>query len=186
MSDSDRSRRQVNSTTTIPRNDTAFSANTNSLPAAATSSPPIAGPTARPTLIDADPSTTAWGNSRRGTSSGWIACQAGMFTAVPSPSENTSASSTPGVTASIAVSSASAPADSSIHVCVHKSSRRRSTMSASAPAGSAVRNTGSVTADWTNATCAGDPPSVPISQTAPTFCIQVPMFDTSCAVHSAR
>ena len=59
-------------------------------------------------------------------------------------------------------------------------------MSAIAPAGSAVRNTGSVTADCTSATCAGDPPSDPISHTAPTFCIHVPMFDTSCAVHSAR
>jgi hypothetical protein len=70
-----------------------------------------------------------------------------MLIAVPRPSENTSASSTPGVTASMAVKTASAPADSSIHVCVHRSRRRRSTMSAIAPAGSAVRNTGSVTAD---------------------------------------
>jgi hypothetical protein len=109
-----------------------------------------------------------------------------MLIAVPSPREKTSASSSPGVTASKYVAAASAPADNSIHVCVHRSSRRRSTMSARAPAGSAVRKTGSVTADCTSATCAGDPPSDPISQTAPTFCIHVPMFDTSCAVHSAR
>ena len=47
-------------------------------------------------------------------------------------------------------------------------------------------HTGSVTADCTSATCAGDPCSEPISHTAPTFCIHVPMFDTSCALHSAR
>lgn len=58
-------------------------------------------------------------------------------------------------------------------------------MSASAPAGTPTRKTGSAVAVWTSATSKAEPPSDPISQTAPTFCIHVPTLDMSCASHSA-
>ena len=66
------------------------------------------------------------------------------------------------------------------------SSRRRSTMSASAPAGSASSITGKLSAASTSATSDGDDDSDVISQPAPTSCIQVPMFETIVAIHRLR
>src|SRR3954468_15354069 len=59
-------------------------------------------------------------------------------------------------------------------------------MSAIAPAGSASSMTGSVVAAETNATIAGELASEVISQPAATSFIQVPMFDTTVASHTAR
>src|SRR5882672_2484550 len=59
-------------------------------------------------------------------------------------------------------------------------------MSAIAPAGNASSITGRVPAAETSATIAGEGASVVISQPAPTSFIQVPMFDTSVASHTAR
>src|SRR6185295_8104760 len=66
------------------------------------------------------------------------------------------------------------------------SRRRRSTMSASAPAGSASSMTGMLSAASTSATSDGEEESEVISQPAPTSCIQVPTFDTIVAIHRLR
>ena len=78
-----------------------------------------------------------------------------------------------------AVRAARTTAAASMSVWLAIRSRRRSTMSARAPAGTPTRNTGSMVAVWTRATWNAEPPRDPISQTAPTFCIQVPMFEIS-------
>ena len=65
-------------------------------------------------------------------------------------------------------------------------SRRRSTMSARAPAGSASSISGMLSAASTNATIDGDDESDVISQPAPTSCIQVPTFETMVAIHRLR
>ena len=52
-------------------------------------------------------------------------------------------------------------------------------MSAMAPAGTPNRKTGRLVAVCTSATSSGDGAKVVISHAAPTFCIQVPMLDTS-------
>src|SRR5213594_1116065 len=65
-------------------------------------------------------------------------------------------------------------------------SRRRSTMSASAPAGSASSISGKLSAASTSATSEGEEESEVINQPAPTSCIQVPMFETMVAIHRLR
>jgi hypothetical protein len=65
------------------------------------------------------------------------------------------------------------------------SKRRRSTMSASAPAGKAKRNTGKVVAVCTIATINVEGESVVINQAAPTSFIHVPILDTTVVVHNS-
>jgi hypothetical protein len=67
-----------------------------------------------------------------------------------------------------------------------RSKRRRSTMSANAPAGRARRKNGRLVAVCMSATMMGDGVNEVINHTAPTSCIQVPMFDTTAAIHSER
>ena len=59
-------------------------------------------------------------------------------------------------------------------------------MSANAPAGSATRKIGRLVAVCTSATIVGDGSSAVMSHTAPTFCIQVPTYETTDAIHRAR
>src|SRR5437762_13554195 len=66
------------------------------------------------------------------------------------------------------------------------SSRRRSTMSASAPAGNASSITGKLSAASTSATSDGDDESEVINQPAPTSCIHEPTFETIVAIHRLR
>src|ERR1700688_2652423 len=66
------------------------------------------------------------------------------------------------------------------------SRRRRSTMSSSAPAGSASSMIGMLSAASTSATIDGEDESEVISQPAPTSCIQVPTFETIVAIHRLR
>ena len=61
--------------------------------------------------------------------------------------------------------------------------RRRSIISASAPAGRTNRNIGSEVATCTRATTRGSGLSPVISQPAAAFCIHVPMFETTVASH---
>ena len=74
-------------------------------------------------------------------------------------------------------STASHRAVSSIHDWLTISSRRRSKMSASAPAGSPRRNTGRSVAVCTSATRVGEVVRSPMSHAAPTLCIIEPTFD---------
>src|SRR6266550_6778472 len=64
--------------------------------------------------------------------------------------------------------------------------RRRSRMSASAPAGRASRNSGRVVAACTSETMSGDGASNVINHAAAESCIHVPMLETTSAIHSAR
>jgi hypothetical protein len=81
---------------------------------------------------------------------------------------------------------ASVPAASIVIAWVTIRNSRRSTMSASAPPGSASRNTGRMVAACTIATTIGFGSSVVISQPAPVFCSQVPSHTTTLAVHNRR
>src|SRR5690606_7836048 len=84
------------------------------------------------------------------------------------------------------VIAASAAAAINPNSCAPIRRRRRSTMSASAPAGRASANIGKVVAACTSATISGSGDSEVISQPAPTSCIQVPTLDTMVAIQSAR
>src|SRR5882672_1083406 len=64
--------------------------------------------------------------------------------------------------------------------------RRRSKMSARAPAGSASTNRGRVVAACTSDTMSGDGASSVISHAAAESCIQVPMLEATSAIQSAR
>src|SRR5208283_3199625 len=65
-------------------------------------------------------------------------------------------------------------------------SRRRSTMSARAPAGKASSISGKLSAASTSATIDGDGESEVINQPAPTSCIHPPTFETMVAIHKLR
>ena len=168
----------------MPTNDTALSANTQPGPTAATTNPPIAGPTARATFMLSPFSAAACGNRPRSTRSGWIACQAGLATALPQPRANVSARISAGEAAPAKVVAASAAAARNIANCAPSSSRRRSTRSAQAPAGSASATIGRLDAVCTSETSSGDRSTS--SHCAPTVCIHVPTLEANCAIHSAR
>src|SRR5213593_812543 len=179
-------RRHRYTTARTATNDAALGAKTSAGPAAATRTPPMAGPTARPMLIGSAFSATARVSSDGGTSSDVIACQVGVFIATPIPSANVKTRSVVGVMRSTNAKTASSAAAASIQVWITSSNRRRSTISATAPAGSPTRKTGRLVALCTRATINGDGESDVMAHAALTFCIHVPMLDTSEAIHSAR
>ena len=176
--------RQHATTVAMPTNDRALSANTQPAPTPATRKPPMAGPTARAMFIFKPLSAAAWGRSPRSTRSGWIACHAGLATALPQPSAKVSARISVGDASARNVDTASAAAARNIASWAPSSSFRRSTTSAQAPAGRASSTIGRLAAVCTNDTSSGE---VSISShCAPTVCIHVPTFDANCAIHSAR
>src|SRR5262245_20178624 len=148
--------------------------------------PARAGPTARAEFALMAFKATADRKSAGGTSSGKVACQAGEFMAAPTPIANVNANKTQEVDIPASVKTPSKQAASSIHPWVKRSRRRRSTMSARAPAGSESKKAGKLVADWINATISGEAETELISQAAPTFCIQVPIFDAEEAIHILR
>src|ERR1700747_91589 len=94
-------RLQFTRTQMTPANDSALSAKTQPAPVCtrrnpATIKPPSAGPTARARLLLAAFRLTESGINSRGTSSGTIACHAGLFIAEPIFSRNVKASSAHG------------------------------------------------------------------------------------------
>src|SRR5882757_10423115 len=84
---------QASNATITATKETALIANTAAAPVAATSSPAMGGPTARAASTATPPSDAAERSCSRGTSSGWIACQAGVVTAAAQPMANISTSS---------------------------------------------------------------------------------------------
>jgi hypothetical protein len=134
--------RQRNTTISTPTTETAFSRNTAAGPIAAMITPARAGPTARAMLYVALLRATAFGISGRGTSSGRIACQAGAVAALPRPMAKLRPRSSQGPTASSPVRAARSRPMTSIQLWVSSSSRRRSTTSARAPAGSPTKKSG--------------------------------------------
>jgi hypothetical protein len=180
------SRRQRSNTARMPTQDSASSAKTSHAPTAATRTPAIAGPMAREMLMPMLFSAMAEGNSSADTSSGTIADHAGIVRAVPIPMAKMKLSSSQAIIMPSAVSAASAPSTIRKYTLTAIRSLRRSTMSAIAPAGNASSITGSVVAAATSATIDGEDASEVINQPAPTSFIQVPMFETSVAIHRAR
>src|ERR1700680_1389403 len=144
------------------------------------------GQAARAMLKPMLPSAMAPGSSGRGTSSGMIACQAGLLAAAPRPSRKVNPRSDQGVIQPASVSAPRAAAATVIHPWVTSSNRRRSITSASAPAGSASKNDGRLVAACTSATSVVDVVNDVIIQEAPTFCSQVPTLDATVAIHSQR
>ena len=109
------------------------------------------------------------------TISGVMACHAGSFITAPRPRRKVKASSIQGVTRPSSVRMPSAAAATTIQDCVNRSNRRRSTMSASAPATRMTRKTGRAPAACTSDTINGEPVSEAINQPLPTIWIQVPV-----------
>ena len=105
-----------------------------------------------PTLLAA---TAAGSSSLRRTSCGTIDCHAGATMAAPASIRNVNSSSVSGVTSSSQTSAANSAETTTIALSATISSRRLSTMSASAPAGSANRNIGRLVATWTSDTISG-------------------------------
>ena len=115
-----------------------------------------------------------------------MACQVGPFMVAPSPSAKVSHSNVHGPVDPVSVITPSTAAAASIKPCVTRSSLRRLKRSPAAPAGTPSRNTGRFVAVCTRATSRAEGASSVINQAAPTFCIQVPTFDTTDAIHSQR
>jgi hypothetical protein len=128
----------------------------------------------------------AWGISREGTTSGTIARNTGKRMAMPTPFVNTSASSTGAVSMPRYAAIARKIPVATSKYWVARNQRRRSTISASAPHGSASRNIGSVDAVCTRATSTGSPETVVISHAAATSHIHMQMLAASQAVQSIR
>ena len=154
-------------------NEAALRKKTAHGPAAATMKPPNAGPIARAMLMPTLLSAIAAGKSEEGTNSGVIACQ-------------TDKSKRDGVIWPIKANRPIATAMTHIHICMTRSKRRRSTTSASAPAGKATRTTGKLPAVSTSATKTGEGVSDVINHASPTSCIHVPMYEATEAIHNAR
>jgi hypothetical protein len=159
----------------------ASSQNGAAIPIAAMITPASAGPMLRLTLIPALFNANADRKSDFGTSCGRIACQAGATSAAPVLIRNVKRSNRIGVTkpsdmivARIAVRTVT-PASTT------NSKRRRSTMSARAPAGRANRNSGRAAATCTSDTTEGLGSSSVISQPAAVSCIHEPIFEMTVA-----
>src|SRR5438552_11670094 len=167
-------------------NEAAFRKKTAHGPDAATMRPPNAGPIARAMLMPTALSVIAAGKSDCETSSGVIACQTGLLIADPTPSRKVSVSKRPGVIWPINARIPMAPAALNIQICITNNRRRRSTMSARAPAGNATRTTGRLPAVSTSATRTGEGVNEVINHDSPTSCIQVPTLEITVAIQSAR
>ena len=160
--------------------------NVSAGPPANSRRPARAGPTARAILKPTPLSAMACTRSLRGTDSAMTEPQAGLFIAAPRPMAKVSASKVQGPVWPRAVNTVSRIAAHSIQVCVPRISRRRSTISAMAPAGRASRNTGAMVAACTMLTISASGDIVAIIQPAPVFCIQTPSEATILAPQRVR
>ncbi len=145
--------------------------------------PASAGPRTRliltPTLLVA----TAEESALAGTSSGTIACQAGLSMAPRDASRNKNQSSTVGVTSCSVTSAANNAETAVVRISSAKIRRRLSKISARAPAGSANRNSGRLFATWTSDTMSGSAFKLVMSHAAAALYIQEPMFETTVTIH---
>ncbi len=112
-----RSRFQVSSTAITAKNDRALRAKVAQGPLKLTSTPAMAGPRARATLMPRLDRAMAEGRSRLLTSSGVSADQAGIINAVPTPMARVMPSSSQTVVRPSRVSTASSVATAAIHSC---------------------------------------------------------------------
>ena len=144
---------------------------------AATANPPAAGPTARARLNAALFKAMALGNSSRGTSSGTIACQVGAFIAVPALNRKVKMSNSQAPIQPPIVSPLNNAATTSIQLPQNNSNRRRSKMSAMAPAGNPNSNTGRLAAVCMSAMSSGEEVSAVINHVPAVSCIQLPVLE---------
>ena len=156
--------RQARSTAITPRKVSPSSTKTIVGPAAATTKPPMAGPSVRATLTLTPLSVIPAPSSSFGRSSGMAACQAGSLKALAIPSTKASTSKIQGVTTPAKLKIASVPTVMAIASWETIRRRRRSIMSASAPAGSPNRKKGRLSAVRSKDTMSGDGVSDDISQ----------------------
>src|SRR5258705_4847908 len=154
------------------------------IPGAAVTARPSAGPIARLMLNPMLLMATACCRSWRGTSCGTIDCQAGAASAPPAPIRKVKISKLIGVTRSRTTSAAKTALTAVVATSTPIRKRRRSMMSASAPAGSANTNTGRLAATWTSDTMSGSGLRPVISQPEAAVYIQVPIFAATVAAHS--
>ena len=148
--------------------------------------PASAGPTARAPFTVTPPRAEDAPISSRGTSSGWIACHAGEVRVEVIPSRNVKPRIVHGVRSPRAAITVSTAAITALAAEPTIRSRRRSSESASTPAGSEKSIAGARLAVCTRAMTVGPAAASTRNHCAPTVCIQVPMLLPSCANHSTR
>jgi hypothetical protein len=122
---------------------------------------------------------TAGAICSRGTMSPIEACQAGANRAAPQPTRKVSSSSSAGVTLPVSATTARAAEAASVSHCEASMSRRRSRVSARAPASSDRKKNGRLAAVCTSATWLADGAMVAISHEAPTIWIKPPKDEAS-------
>src|SRR5690606_7764324 len=136
----------------------------------------------KPMLLKA----TAPGNSARGTMSPTDACQAGALNAAPQPIRKVNSNSSHGVITPDHAHTASTTDTTSMNSCAPSMIRRRSKLSAIAPATSENSITGSATEPCTRATMSSERAIEIISQDAPTDWIMPPKLDDALASQTLR
>ena len=152
----------------------------------ATMRPPRAGPTARARLLLAALRETESGIRERGTSSGTMACQAGLFMAAPILRRKVKARRVQGETWPRKVRMARMATLASIQACQKMRSLRRSKMSAVAPARRPSRRTGRLAAVCMRAMSRGEAVRDVMSQVPAVSCIQVPRLEMVLAIQRSR
>ncbi len=136
----------------------------------------------KPTLLSA----TAPGRSVLGTMSPTDACQAGPLNAVPQPMRKVKRRSSQGVISPDQAAAESTRDTASMKLCAASITRRRSKLSAIAPASSDSSMIGNVTEACTSATIPAESAMEVIIQDAPTDWMSPPKFDAMLANQTDR
>src|SRR4029077_833269 len=152
------------------------------MPNAAANAPPSAGPIARLRLKPMLFTAIAAGRSCFGTSCGVTACQAGAVNAPKALISNVNRRRTAAVTRLSETSTAKTAAIAVLAASPIIRKRRRSMISASAPAGMASRKIGRLAATCTSETIIGSGLRLVISQLDAAVYIHVPVFAARLAV----
>ena len=134
--------------------------------------PPSPGPIARLMLTPTLSADSAAGSSAAGTSCGTIACQAGAVMADPAPTRNANSNRLSGVTRCSQTITANPVAKATLTASPAIRNLRRSTISTSAPAGTASRKIGRLVATCTIDTSSGEESRFVISQLEAALYIQ--------------
>jgi len=146
----------------------------------------MAGPKLRAMLKPMLLSATAPGTSGRGTMSPTDACHAGAKNAEPQPIAKVKRRSVHGPTKPNHAQIESARDTESMKICAQTMTRRRSMLSAIAPATSESSMIGSEVEACTSATMSGDGAIESIIQEAPTDWIREPKLESRLAIQIER
>src|SRR3954471_12684423 len=162
----------------------ALAAKARAAPPTATRIPPNEGPTARATLKLMAFIAIAGANASRGTVRVRDDDQAGEFSAAPAASNAVRASRSHGPTWPNAYRPAKRAATRNIHALVRIRWRRRFTRSASAPAGTTSKSTGSCAAAWIRLTISASGARSVMTQALAVDWTQVPSPEIVVAVQN--